>query len=85
MREDWSPFEKELAALDVQDRSAHHVRRHHVGSELEPSEIDVHESGQGLRHQGFGRTGHTFQQHVALRKQGHKEQLEDVALTDQYP
>jgi hypothetical protein len=68
----------------VQDELAGHVRRHQVGGELHPLDVEVHGRGQGLDDQRLGHPRDAFQEHVAARQQrGHEARQRAVLADDQ--
>ena len=58
------------------------VRRHQVGRELDPLELDVEDAGQGADHQRLGQARHAHQQAVAAGKDGGEHLLDHVRLAD---
>ena len=76
--------EPERALGGLEDHLADHVRRHQVGGELHPLELQVQGSGHGLDQQGLGRARHAFEQDVAAHQQGGHQARQGAVLADHH-
>ncbi len=61
--------------------SAYHVGRKNIRGELYTAVLSVDQLGQSLYGQCLGKTGHTFEQHVAVGKKSHKKAFYQVFLS----
>ncbi len=77
-------FEPAAAGLRVflDHVGADDVRRHEVGSELDPVEAHLECVRDCLGHQGFSQSGHSDHERVSATEQGSEQVIEDGPLTD---
>ena len=73
---------KPAVAVGIEHQLARHVRRHQVGGELHPGEVEVERLGQGLDQQRLGHAGHALQQDVAPHQQRGDEAGQRAVLAD---
>ncbi len=66
----------------VVDHRTDHVGGQQVGGKLDAAEFGVHRLGQGFDGQGFGQTGHAFQQDMAFGKQPDQQAFQHILLPD---
>ncbi len=69
-----------LVLLGV-DEGAHDVCRQQVRGELDAAEFGIYRFGQGVDGQGFGQTGHAFQQDVAAAEQANEQVVHQMLLS----
>ena len=72
------------ALVLLQHVRAGDVRRHQVGRELDPLELDVEDAGQRADHQRLGQPGHAHQQAMAAGEHGGEHLLDHVRLADDH-
>ena len=65
-----------------QDRRALDIRRHHVGSELDPREADVDRFTQGADENRLAESGYAFEQYVSTDQQRCKSSVDNRFLSD---
>ena len=70
------------ALLLVEDLGAGDVRRHQVGRELDPLEIEIEDVGERLDQQRLGQARHAGDQAVAAGEQRDQDLLDDLVLPD---
>ena len=64
--EDRARLHGEVAGALVEDLGADEVGGEQVGRELHPPERARHRRGEGADGEGLGKSGHAFEQHVAV-------------------
>ena len=85
VREDRAGPELEVGVALVPDRRARDVRGHEVGRELDAGEADGRDLGERARRERLRQAGVVLEQHVAVREEAHKDELECVPLADDRP
>ena len=70
------------ALIFVEDFRAGDIRRHQVGGELNPLELEVQDPGERLDEQRFGQAGHTGNQAVPAGKQRDQDFFDHLVLAD---
>ena len=73
----------ELRDLRVIDHRADEVGGEEVGRELEAREGGRERTGECFHCEGFGQTGNTFEQDVAVAKEADQEAVDKLALADE--
>mgnify|MGYP003693796461 CR=1 FL=1 len=73
---------RRAALFFVEDLGAGDVRRHQVGRELDPLEIEIEDVGERLDQQRLGQAGHAGDQAVAAGEQRDEHLLDDLVLSD---
>ena len=84
--EDWAGDERESApaglGIVLEYVGAGDVRGHHVGRELDASEGEARDPGDGADEQGLGQTGHAHEQDVSAGKESDQELFNHEILAD---
>jgi hypothetical protein len=84
LRED-RPFDESQPArafLLVEDLGAGDVRRHDVGRELDPLEVEIENLGERLDQEGLGQSRHPGDQAVPAGEERDQHLFDDVILPD---
>src|SRR5437868_4513361 len=84
IRKDRAFAGRETSRLWIINLSADHVSREHIGRKLKPRELDMNAGGERFYGEGFGQTGHTFEEHVAVGQKTNGQPLHQVVLSNDY-
>ena len=84
LREDRPRSKSKLALLHVEDRRSGDVRRHQVGSELDPSELAAKDLAERSHEQSLAETGDGLDQHVSSREQRGQRSQHKFILPDKH-
>ena len=71
-------------ALLFQNVCAGNVGGHQIRRKLNSLKLEIENLGKRLNHQGFGESGHAFEQAVTARKKRHQHLIDYFLLTDNY-
>jgi guanine deaminase len=80
IREDGAGLEFEFVGVGVEDADAGHVRRKHVGGELEAVEATVDGAREGVGKCRFADAGNIFNQQVATRQKAGQAKANDFGF-----
>ncbi len=75
-------LEDELAALLIPDRHPEHVRRQHVGGQLDARERAIEAARQAGGEHGLADAGHIFNEHVAAREQTDQQLVDRLLMAE---
>ena len=83
-REDWTPDERELAGLEIEDARPGDVRRHQIGRELDAAELAPENARQGAHQERLGDARHALDEGVVPREDGDERPVDCLVLPDDH-
>ena len=82
IREDGALVDLEILILLGIDKRTDYIGRKEVRGKLDTVELRIYRLGQSIDCQGFGKSGDTFEEDMAVREKAYQEVVHEVLLTD---